>query len=110
MKVSSLVKCTVQLCLLATFVCLFGVPFVTRYLDKQVMTVTSVTYASHIHLPAITVVAYNSTNGGWKQPVPTADFEALAEVCGEAVDIQACVVQNSRSRAWFRAKGVPDGS
>ena len=97
MEFGSVAKSAIQLALLATFLCVFGVPSVIRYFEKRVLTVTSERYPGEVRPPAITVVAFNSSHGGWKQSVPSTDFEALETVCGQAENITRCVLENSNS-------------
>jgi hypothetical protein len=65
--------------------------------DKQVLTVTSQKYPGKVVPPTITIVAFDSADGGWKQPVPVSSFDALKTVCGESVDITGCIKQNTHS-------------
>ena len=92
MEVGQIAKSLIQLCLLAAFLFFFGVPSVTRYLEKRVLTVTSERNDGGVPPPAITIVAFNSEDGGWNQPVPSTSFEALAAVCGEADNITNYVI------------------
>ena len=73
--------------LFAIFVFFFGIPSVERFIRKEVLTVTTKTYPEKILPPAVTVIAFNASDGGW---------EALEKVCGQARDIKFCIQENTR--------------
>ena len=98
MDVSLIGKSVIQLGLIVFFLYFFGVPSVLRYLEKQVLTVSSKRYPPLVLPPSITVVTFNSTFGGWKQPLPTSTgFDGLKKVCGAARNVSACIVENTLS-------------
>ena len=70
-------KATMQLGLFGFFFVFFGKPSLELYLEKQVLTVTSKRTSDKVMPPAVTIVAYNGTHGGWSQEVPPQDWEAL---------------------------------
>jgi hypothetical protein len=82
---------------MVAFLYFFGIPSVTSYLDKQVLSVTSKKNPGKEVPPTITILAYNSSNGGWNQSVPTEHSEALKSVCGESVNMVSCINQKSHS-------------
>ena len=91
-------KFFIQIGLIVFFLYFFGVPSIIRYLERQVLTVSSKRYPPLVLPPSITVVTFNSTFGGWKHPVPTStSFDGLKRVCGEARNVTACIVENTRS-------------
>ena len=92
-------KCLIQLGLLLLFLYYFGIPSVQRYLNEQVLTVSTVQYPGEIQPPTVTVVAFSGEDGGWNEAVTSVGWEALNKVCGKAVDIAGCVETNTRSLA-----------
>jgi hypothetical protein len=98
MEIHQVVKLLIQIALMAAFLALFGIPSVTSYLEQQVLTVTSQKFPGEVVPPTITVLAFDSSAGGWNQNVPpTSSYEALKIVCGDAEDIILCIKQNSHS-------------
>ena len=81
-------KLIFQLILLAIFVFFFGIPSVERFISKEVLTVTTKTYPEKILPPAVTIIAFNSSEGGW---------EALEKACGDAKHVKACLQENTHS-------------
>ena len=96
MEVLLIGKFLIQLGLIVFFLYFFGVPSVSRYLEKQVLTVSSKRFPRLVLPPSVTVVTFNSSFGGWKQAVPTSTgFDGLKEVCGEARNVSDCIVKNT---------------
>ena len=62
------------------------------------MTVTHQSHPGKVPLPAVTIVAFNSSDGGWKQTVSPGEG-SLGKVCGEAKHLGACIVAATRSLA-----------
>lgn len=89
-------KICVQLGFIGFFFVFFGKPSLERFLEKQVLTVTSKRYSDKVLPPAVTIVAYDGDKGGWDQAVPTKDSEALQAVCGDQPDIERCIRSHSR--------------
>ena len=82
MEVLLIGKFFIQLGLIVFFLYFFGLPSVSRYLEKQVLTVSSKRFPSLVLPPSVTVVTFNSSFGGWKQPVPTSGgFDGLKKIC-----------------------------
>ena len=91
-------KSFIQGGLIVFFLYFFGVPSVSRYLEKQVLTVSSKRFPGVVLPPSITIVTFNSTFGGWKQEIPTSTgFNGLKKVCGSAKNVTACIVENTLS-------------
>ena len=82
------IKMLFQISLLVIFIFFFGIPSVERFIDKEVLTVTTETYPDKIPLPAVTVTTSDASDGGW---------EALEMVCVESKDIKSCIQENTRS-------------
>jgi hypothetical protein len=97
MEVRHVFKMLLQIALMVIFLYFFGIPSVNSYLDKQVLTVTTMKYPGKVAPPTITVLAYSPSNGGWNQSVPTNTFEALKTVCGDSDDMVSCLKQKSHS-------------
>ena len=96
MFIFQVLKAIFQLGLLVFFFVFFGRPSLEKYLEKQVLTVTSKRDSGKVMPPAITIVAFDAENGGWNQQVPKTGYEALLKVCGDREDMEACIKQNSR--------------
>ena len=71
--------------LLALFGYFFGLPAVSRYLSKEVLTVTTNSYPGKIPNPSVTVVIVNSS------------WVGLEKACGDSENIKSCIVERTRS-------------
>ena len=96
MHLLAVTKIIFQLGLLCFFVVFFGKPSLEMYLEKQLLTVTSKKDSGKVMRPAITIVAFNSENGGWSKNVSSQGYEALKTVCGNSEDLEACIEQNTQ--------------
>ena len=90
-------KAVGQLIIFGFFYVFFGKPSLERFLEKQVVTLTTQRNDGSVMPPAITIVAYNGKNGGWKQNVSSTGtgYEALKAVCSNRKDLEACVKENT---------------
>ena len=91
-------KLLVEVCLFLIFLYFFGVPSVSRYLSREVMTVSHRSHPGKVPLPTVTVVAANSSHGGWKQGLQPGE-DLMGKVCGQEKDIGACIVGKTHSLA-----------
>ena len=67
-KVNTILKIVIQLLLLGLFLYIFGVPAVTKFLDKKVLVVKSRQNSKGTPAPAVTIIAHNKeTQSGWKE-------------------------------------------
>lgn len=98
MNILHVSKVLIQIGLIVFFVIFFGGPSLQLFLKKQVLTVTSKKFGSKVAPPAITVVAYSTSKGGWNQEVQSTGIEALIAVCGTSTEMEACVRSNSRGQ------------
>ena len=91
-----LAKLICQIGLLVFFLSFFGIPNVKRYQQGEVMVVSSTKHSGGIFAPTISVMARNHfSRKGWKSDNITASVDVIEDQCGNASDIQKCIVEGT---------------
>ena len=86
-----------QILLLTMFLIFFGVPYVQKYLEMNVMVVKNKRHTGGIEAPAITIVArHPNTKQGWTNGQKITNNNKQVEGhCGETSNIGKCISQKT---------------
>ena len=96
LRLELIAKIFSQICLFVFFLWCFGVPNIKRYQNDEVMVVTSTKHLGGILAPTISVIARNAVSRkGWKTYNITPSVEIIEDRCGNASDIQKCIVEET---------------
>ena len=97
-----LAKPSCQISLFVIFLYFFGMPNIERYQKQEVMVVSSTKLSGGFPAPTISVSAMNNfTRRGWKsnKTPPAAAVELIDFYCGNASDIQKCILDGTYNRS-----------
>ena len=100
LRLELIAKIFSQVCLFVFFLWFFGVPNIKRYQNDEVLVVASTKHMGGILAPTISVVARNPVSRkGWKSYNITPSVEIIEDRCGNASDIQKCIVEETYNLA-----------
>ena len=89
-----------QISLFVIFLYFFGMPNIERYQKQEVMVVSSTKLSGGFPAPTISVSAMNNFTGrGWKSNIIPPAVELIDFYCGNASDIQKCILDGTYNRS-----------
>ena len=106
----TILRLLAQLVLVTVFVTFFGYDFISRYLDKKTLVLSSKLPSSGILAPSVTFCGRNmATKAGWRAPSSSSPY-SLSSQCGEGdSDPHTCVLAGTYNLSEV-VRGVQKGS